>query len=283
MRRDFKGKRVLITGASGGIGRALAVAAGRRGAEVVLAARSEDRLADAAREVDQTGGKAVVVRADVTNPDDRRAMFQTALDHFGGLDVLINNAGVGAHGHFIDLGPEVLRQTMEVNFFAYAENCRLAIPILVQGRQPLIVNVASMAGRRGVPAWTEYSASKFAVCGFSEALRAELARFEIDLLLAVPGLTASGLGEHLLAKKGRLPLDYSSGLPPATVAEKILGAAERNAHEVRIERQARMLLFVNWLAPRYVDRRLARLVRKLYADELASLRSERLRRETAKP
>jgi short-subunit dehydrogenase len=191
-------------------------------------------------------------------------MIQTAVDRFGGLDVLVNVAGVGAFGHFIDLGPDVLRQVMEVNFFALAEMCRSAIPVLAEGDKPLIVNLSSMTGRRGIPAWTEYSASKFAVCGFSEALRAELVRFEIDLLLVVPGRTRSDLGRHLIADSGRMPPSFDKGLAPQRVAELMVRAMERNRHELWIERNARLLLFVNWLAPRFIDWRLARIVRRLY-------------------
>lgn len=269
MRRNLHGKRMLITGASSGIGKALGIAAAKRGAKVLLVARSKDRLDTIVSEIHRQGGEAYPVAADVTSPADRERMFETARRELGGLDVLVNNAGVGAHGHFIDLEPEILRKVMEVNFFAYAENCRLAIPVLSDGEQPLIVNVSSMAGRRGVPAWSEYSASKFAVCGFSEALRAELVRFSIDLLLVVPGLTQTELGPHMLAHKGRLPANHEGGLPAEVVAERILDGMERNKHELRIERDARLLLFVNWLAPRFVDWRMAKVVRKLYAKEIA--------------
>lgn len=274
MRRELGGKRILVTGASSGIGRALALEAARRGARLALVGRSVERLATLVDEIARTSAtraiQAIPIAADVTNPLDRAAMFRRATSDLGGLDILVNNAGVAAHGHFIDLDPEILRRIMEVNFFAYAENCRLAIPILAEGNQPLIVNVSSMAGRRGVPAWSEYSASKFAVCGFSEALRAELVRFGIDLLLAVPGLTQTDLGAHMLAHRGRMPADHAGGLPASEVAERILAAMVKNKHEVRIERDARLLLFVNWLAPRFVDWRMAKVVKRLYAREIAA-------------
>src|SRR5207249_12232451 len=120
--------------------------------------------------------------------------------------------------HFADSTEAILRQIMEVNFFAPAELIRLAIPLLLRGSQPAVVNVASMCGRRAMPAWSEYSASKYALCGLTEALRGELARFEIDILLIVPGLTKSDLPEHLLKNEGRYPIDYSSALAPEDVA-----------------------------------------------------------------
>lgn len=269
MRRSLKDKRIVITGSSSGIGRALGMETARRGARVVLAARNVGELDQVAEEIRRSGGTALVVPTDVTNPADRERLFDATQQEFGGLDILVNNAGVAAHGHFIDLSPEILRQTMELNFFATAENCRLAIPILARGHEPMIVNVSSMAGRRGVPAWTDYAASKFAVCGFSESLRAELVRFGIDLMLVVPGLTKSNFGKHLLARHGRLPAQFDSGVTPETVASLISKGMERGKHELRIERDARLLLFVNWLAPRFVDWRMAKIVKRLYSKEIA--------------
>src|SRR5438132_4725300 len=183
MMRALRGCRLLITGASGGIGRCLALAAGARGARVALAARSGDKLEALAEEM---GGQAVAIAADVTSAADRQRLLDRVAEHYGGLDVLVNNAGAGSFGHFAESSEAVLRQVMEVNFFAPAEIIRLALPLLRLGEQPAIVNVASMCGRRALPAWPEYSASKFALCGLSEALRAELVRFGIDVLLVLP-------------------------------------------------------------------------------------------------
>jgi len=155
---------------------------------------------------------------------------------------------------------------MEVNFFAPAELTRLAVPVLTKGDRPAVVNVASMCGRRGLPAWSEYSASKFALCGLSEALRAELGpRFGIDVLLVVPGLTRSDLGRHLLRNTGRMNIDFDRGMPPEEVAAGILRALARRRAETVLGWDARWLLRVNRLWPRLVDYLLARRVRRLYA------------------
>jgi short-subunit dehydrogenase len=265
-RRDLKGKRAIVTGASSGIGRAVAETLARRGAKVVAAARSVDKLQSLVAQF--PAGQVIACPTDVTDSDQRKRLVKTAVDSFGGLDLIVNNAGVGAFGHFIDMTPDVLRRIFEVNFFAQAELCREAIPVLTNGIEPVIVNVSSMTGRRGVPAWTDYSASKFAVCGFSEALRAELVRFGIDLTLVVPGLTKSGLQDSLIANTGRLPPSFAGGLEPAVVAEQIVRGVERCKNEVRIERNAKLLLFVNWLAPRFVDRMMKRIVKKLYRQEI---------------
>ena len=151
-RRQLAGLRVLITGTSQGIGRALAVAAAGRGMKVLAAARSAALLAELAREVKGNGGALETVEADVTSADDRRRMVEAATQHFGGLDVLVNNAGIGATGHFADVGPERLRAIMEVNFFGLTETTRVCLPLLRRGVTPAVVNISSIAGKRGLPA-----------------------------------------------------------------------------------------------------------------------------------
>jgi short-subunit dehydrogenase len=269
MARDLRGRRILITGSSRGIGRCLAEKAALRGARLVLAARSEE-LMEFANQLSRQGTEVVPISADVTVEEDRRRLIETAVERLGGLDVLINNAGVASFGHFSSSSEAVLRQVMEVNFFAPAELIRLAIPHLTKGVQPAIVNVASVCGRRGLPAWPEHSASKFALCGLTEALRGEMARFDIDVLLVLPGLTRSDLGRHLLRNEGRMKIEPARLMPPDQVAEGILRALERNRTETTFGWQASWLLRVNRFLPRLVDRLLARWVRKNYADERTS-------------
>jgi short-subunit dehydrogenase len=265
MARDLRGRRILITGASSGIGRSLAEEAARAGARLILSARSADKLQELAGTLIARGSEVTVVPADVTCEQDRQHLLRTVVERCDGLDVLINNAGVGSWGHFAECSEEVLRRVMEVNFFAPAELIRLAIPVLGQGKQPAIVNVASMCGRRGLPAWSEYSASKFALCGLTEALRGELVRFGIDILLVLPGLTNSGLGQHLLHNTGRYPIDFARGQPPEQVAAGIIRALRRNRTETVLGWDARWILRVNRFFPRLVDALLARKVRRLYA------------------
>src|SRR5947209_12178572 len=146
---------------------------------------------------------------------------------------------------------------MEVNFFAPVELMRKAIPILRQGRQPAFVNVSSMCGRRGLPAWPEYSASKYALCGMTEALRGEMARFDIDVLLVLPGLTRSDLSRHLLRSAGRYNIDYDRGMAPEDVARGILRALQANRTETVLGWDARWILRVHRFLPRLVDALLA--------------------------
>lgn len=265
MERDVRGQRLLITGATGGIGRCLAGQAARAGARVAVTARSVGRLETLAHELSGEGGEVVALPADLTVEADRRRLLDAVVDRFDGLDSLVNNAGVGSWGHFGTGTEDVLRRVMEVNFFAPAELTRLAVPLLVRGRRPAVVNVASMCGRRGMPAWSEYSASKFALVGLTEALRGELARFDIDVLLVLPGLTRGGLGSNLLRSEGRARIDFDAGMPPGVVAAGTLEALRRNLTETVLGRDARWMLRAQRFLPRLVDRLLARKVRRLYA------------------
>jgi short-subunit dehydrogenase len=265
MRRDLRGSRILITGASSGIGRCLAEQAARSGARVVLTARSADNLAELAGRLTAEGLEAAAIPADLTSDADRRRLVESAAERFDGLDVLINNAGVASAGHFADGSEAILRQVMEVNFFAPAELMRLAVPVLTRGRRPAVVNIASMCGRRGIPAWSEYSASKFALCGLTEALRAELARFDIDVLLVVPGMTRSDLARHLLRNEARMRFRFDRGMPVEHVARRVLHALRRNRNETVLGWDARWMLRFNRFFPGWLDRLIARRVRRLYA------------------
>src|SRR5579884_3855760 len=231
MRRELRGARILLTGASSGIGRCLAEQAAQAGARLALVARSVEPLQKLAQSLTALGAEALAVPGDVTSEADRQHMLSAVVDHFGGLDVLINNAGVGSWCHFAESSEEILRRVMEVNFFGPAELIRLAIPVLRNGRSPAIVNVASMCGKRGMPAWSEYSASKFALSGLSEALRGEMVRFGIDVLLILPGLTRSGLQRKLLLNTGRAKIDFDAGMPPEKVAAGIVKALRKNRPE----------------------------------------------------
>jgi short-subunit dehydrogenase len=269
MTRDLNGRRILITGASSGIGKALAQQLAPLGAKLILAARSEDKLKSLAASLVAPSGRVgdgghLVVPTDVTKEEDRLHVLAQAVEKLGGLDVIVNNAGIASWAHFADSSEEILRQIMEVNFFAPAELIRRAIPILVNGVQPAVVNVASMCGRRALPAWSEYSASKYALCGLTEALRGELARFEIDILLIVPGLTSSEFSQHFLKSEGKAEIEYDKGMPPEVVAAAIVKALRKNKTETWIGSDTQWMLRVNRWFPRLVDYLLARKVRKLY-------------------
>src|SRR5438105_543785 len=273
-RRKLQGARILITGASQGIGRALAVLAAQRGAKVLAAARSEELLRDLAAEVSKAGGTIETVVADVTSPEDRQKMVEAAKRHFGGLDVLINNAGVGATGHLTEASPERLRKIFEVNVFGLTETTRVFLPILKEGVKPAIVNISSIAGKRGIPGRSEYSASKFAVQGFSEAIRAELVKDGIDVIVVNPGLTQTNFSKNMLEQKARFQLDHLRGMTPEQVAEATLRALEKGKNEVTLTFKGKLLVFFSRFFPRLVDWIVRRKVASLFRDDIEARRNQ---------
>ena len=257
-RRTLQDKRAIITGASGGIGRALALELARAGVDQVLVARRADRLAAVAEEVRRLGGRAEMVVGDVTEAVVRLQALDVARELLGGLDILINNAGVSAHGRFADADPERLRPIMETNFFAPAEFIRSALPLLKTGREPIVVNIGSVLGQRGCPHKSEYSASKFALRGFSEAIRAELSPLGIDLLVVTAGPTDTEFFQHLLEEHGELPWGEGKPVSPARVARSTIRAMRLGKHEIVPSWRGWFLSIANRLFPRLVDRAMAR-------------------------
>jgi short-subunit dehydrogenase len=248
-----------LTGASSGIGRALAQQLAAESAQLVLVARRADRLREIIEGLPADCRENVrSVVGDITDPQVRSNAIQAALDAFGGLDFLVNNAGIGAQGRFADAGPDRARRIFEVNFFALVEMARAAIPHLQVGRDPLLVNIGSILGHRGIPYSTEYCASKFAVRGFSEALRAELARLKIEVLLVSPGTTESEFFDKLIEAAEKPPWPEQPPVPAASVAKSIISAMERRRHEIIPNSRGRMMVWLNRLAPRLMDAWMAR-------------------------
>jgi short-subunit dehydrogenase len=256
--RTFTDRRALVTGASSGIGRGLAIELARHGVDVVLLARREDRLAEVSQQITALGRRAIPVVGDVTDATARRRAVDAAREQLGGLDILINNAGVAAHGRFVESDPGRIRPIMEVNFFAPVELIREAIPLMREGRQPIIVNIGSILGRRGSPHKSEYSASKFALHGFSEAVRPELARLGIDVLVVAAGPTETEHFEVLLEGTAELPWGNPPRQPAEDAARTIVRAIERNRREIVTGWRARLLLAANRLFPGIVDRFMSR-------------------------
>jgi short-subunit dehydrogenase len=253
-RRRIEGCRAIVTGASSGIGAAIAIALARGGADSILLARREQSLQQLSERISRLGRKAHVLAGDVTDSATRRAALELARETWGGLDLLINNAGISAHGRFATASPDRLRRIMEVNFFAAAEFIREAVPLLEQGRQPMVVNIGSIIGHRGIPRNSEYCASKFALHGLSEAIRPELAQLGIDLLVVSPGPTETELFDNLLEKDDELAWTDRRGKPADAVAQETVQAIRRGRSEIIPSWRGRGLVWLNRLAPRLVDR-----------------------------
>ena len=281
MGRDLKGRAVLVTGASRGIGRRVAERLARLGARLVVAARSESELETLVADIRAAGGEAEAVPVDLTDPLQRDLLVKTTVERFGGLDVLVNCAGVSSFGEFATSTPEILRRVMEINFFVPSELIRLAQPHLLAtaskpGRfRPAVVNVASICGRAGIPSLPEHCASKHALVGLTEALRAEFSRFDIDVLLVLPGVVRSDdLDRHLLRNEGRIYLDFDGAQTADSAADGVVRALVRNRREKAVGWVSWMLWWGRRMWPRGVRWIMRRKVERFIRREEEAVRRE---------
>ncbi|OWK46302.1 short-chain dehydrogenase/reductase SDR [Fimbriiglobus ruber] len=201
---------------------------------------------------------------------DRQKMVDAARARFGGLDVLVNNAGIGATGHFMDTKPETLRAIFDTNYYGTVEVTRAFLPLLKAGSEPTIVNISSVLGRRAWPARGLYSASKFAIAGWSEAIRAELQREGVAVLVVNPGLTQTNFSKNMLEQRAMLPLDHLRGMTPGAVADATLAALAAGKNEVTLTTRGKLLVLVSRIAPWLIDHFAKKKIRKLFKDEIAA-------------
>ena len=185
------GKVVIVTGASSGIGEATARRLARDGMRVTLAARRQDELERVAGEIEAGGGQTLIAPTDVRDRAAIRRMVQATLDRWGRVDVLINNAGLGYSARVVDLDPEQLRDQVDVNLVAVIECAQAVLPAMMQKKSGHIINVASIAGLVGLPGSSVYSATKFGVVGFSDALRREVRKYGIQVTALCPGFVGT--------------------------------------------------------------------------------------------
>jgi short-subunit dehydrogenase len=262
----FEGKVVVVTGASMGIGRALALEFARARAHVVVAARSQDKLLDVAREIEGLGGKALVIETDVELREELARMVELTVKEFGRLDVLVNNAGHGVSSFLDELPQAELERVFKVNVYAPVYATQFALPHLQRvGGQ--VVNVGSVIGRRAVPVLGAYCMTKSALAAFSEALRAEMARFDVHVLHVEPGLTATGFGDHRVVV-GDHPRNYRKRfvMSAETAARRVLDAAARRRDRIVLTWSGKVLILANTVAPFLVNRLLASSTRKSYGN-----------------
>ena len=246
-RRKLDQKRVVLTGASSGIGFELGKQLLKKGCRLVATARRKERLEEL-NAFATSSDQLELVPGDIVSSTLRRNLIDKSITSFGGVDILINNAGVSGLGPFEKSNEESMRRIMEVNFFAPVELIRTAIPILRKGNLPIIVNISSVLGHRAVPEKSEYCASKFAIHGFSDALRAELTS-EIDLLLVSPSTTQSEFFEHAVENNSDRDWTPKKAMPPAVVAKKTIQAIMAGKHEIVLTLGAKGLKFLDGIAP----------------------------------
>lgn len=255
MKDPTNGKVVIITGASSGIGAAVARRLARDGMRLTLAARRLDRLEQVAAEVEALGGEALVVQTDVRNRDELQRMVQTTLDRWGHIDVLLNNAGLGHDKPLIRIKPEKIRDEIHINLIAVIECAQVVLPVMLHQKSGHIINVASMAGLIATPGSTIYSATKFGVNGFSDALRRELLGSGIRVSAFCPGYTPTEISPELKAiAEGRPDAPRVPGLMPVTyVADQIARLIRHPRQRVIIPPSWKLLVIIAFLFPGIAD------------------------------
>jgi NAD(P)-dependent dehydrogenase (short-subunit alcohol dehydrogenase family) len=251
----FDGRNVLVTGASSGIGRATALAFAAAGANVVLVARRAQTLAKVAAEARAAGVDALAVSADVTDPAAVKACFRKAVARFKRIDVVVNNAGVLIPAPVTEMAPADLQRMLDVNLFGALHVMQAAVRQM--RRQPEgghIVNVASLAGRRGFSPLGGYSASKFALVGMTEALRTELAGGKVGVSLVLPGVVDTPMVDAAAADPvtaGFWPTALN--MPAAWVVWSIFAAVRFRLAEVAVPPGSALLEKLVSLAPGAAD------------------------------
>lgn len=193
---DLSGRTIAITGASSGIGEATALACAAAGAAVALGARRQDRIAALARQIEDEGGRAIALETDVTDERQARAFVEHAYEHLGGLDGLVNNAGVMLLGPVAGAPTEEWRRMVEVNLLGLLYCTHAALPVMLEAGRGDIVNVSSVAGRIAGAGSAVYNMTKFGVGAFSEALRQEVTGQGIRVTIVEPGAVTTELQSH---------------------------------------------------------------------------------------
>lgn len=261
MNQYFKDKVVVVTGGTDGIGKALVSALLGEGAKVATCGRSQDRLYDLQSTHPSLPLHTLV--ADVSREHDCQRFIDSTVQVYGGIDILINNAGISMRGLFKDLDVDVIRKLMDVNFYGSVYCTKLALPHIIKAKGT-IVGVSSIAGYRGLPGRTGYSSSKFALQGFLESLRVELMDDDVHVMWVSPGFTSSGIRDRALDDSGQTqkenPMDEGKMMPAEECAQHLLKAIRQKKRTLVLTMTGKETVFLNKFLPALADK----LVHRFY-------------------
>jgi dehydrogenase/reductase SDR family protein 7B len=250
-------KVVIITGGGSGIGKACASAFLARGYRVVISGRRMDKLQEVIGEFNPYSEHILAVQADVSVEEDGKRIIDETLAKFGRIDVLINNAGISMRALFEEMDLTVLKRLMDTNFWGAVYCTKYALPHLLESKGS-VVGISSIAGKKGLPGRTGYSASKFALEGFLETLRIENLKKDLHVLVACPGFTASEIRISSLSAdgsaQGESPREESKMMSAQTVAHEIAEAVKYRKRDLVLTFNGRLTVWLNKFFPAFMDK-----------------------------
>lgn len=248
---------MIITGAGTGIGRALAIRFGKAGYNLVVSGRRLEKLEELAQEMRSSGIDVLTVAGDVSREEDCKVLAEATVSRFGGVDVLINNAGISMRALFAELDLEVIRKVMDTNFWGTVYCTKFALPHLLKAKGS-VVGISSIAGKKGLPGRTGYSASKFAMEGFLETLRTENIKNGLHVLVACPGFTASEIRNTALAadgsRQGESPREEAKMMTADEVADRIFRAVQDRRRDLVMTMNGKLTVWLNKFFPGWMDK-----------------------------
>jgi short-subunit dehydrogenase len=261
----MKDKIVIITGASSGIGKSLAYKFAACGSKVIMAARNTAELKKIKNDIYEKGGEAIYIATDVSKESDCKQLIDFTISKFGRIDILINNAGISMRALFAELELNVIRKIMDINFWGTVYCSKYALPYLLISKGSL-VGVSSIAGYKGLPGRTGYSASKFAMQGLLEVIRSENLRTGLHVLIACPGFTSSNIRNTALSKDGNMqgesPRDENKMMSSEEVANRIYKAVLKRKRSIILTFQGKMTVLMSRLLPVFVDKTIYNVMAK---------------------
>jgi short-subunit dehydrogenase len=253
----MKDKVVVITGGSSGIGKALAEVFGSRGSKILITGRNKDELTKVVDELKNKQISITAFQADVSSEQDNKFMAEEAIRTFGKIDILINNAGISMRALFEDVDLDVVKKVMDINFYGVLYATKYCLPEIKKNNGS-IIGISSIAGYRGLPGRTGYSASKFALNGFLEVLRTELLKTGVHVLTACPGFTASNIRKRSLTKdgssQGESPRNEDTMMSSEECALHIYKATIKRKNSLILTTQGKLAVLINKVFPRLADK-----------------------------
>tara|TARA_R110001599_G_scaffold229588_1_gene428815 strand:+ start:22431 stop:23243 length:813 start_codon:yes stop_codon:yes gene_type:complete len=253
----MKNKVVIITGASSGIGKALAIEFAKLGAHIVITGRNEARLNEVAEILDGMKTRNLCLQLDVAKEKDNEILVNETIRTFGKIDILINNAGISMRALFEEIEMDVFKKVMDINFYGTLYATKYCLPEILKTKGS-IVGVSSINGYRGTPARTAYTASKYAMNGFMESLRTEVMHRGVHVLVACPGFTGTNIRNAALTadgtSQGESPRDEGKMMSPEEVAQGIIKAIQKRKRDIVFTSQGKLAVFLNKWMPGRMDK-----------------------------